>query len=300
MTSERDPLSKFRDAYLDYLEGLRDEPPALQDLPYEQRPAAEAFIKSIAAARGVNPYASRPSVEQLLARGTQTYDQTGELGEVIQNHLRLTVDPKASVTPDASSAMFGLASTSVILARGMRIRVVPETDLADLEYTLIERAEEITQVFNAFPDSDAVLYATTGKVHLGVVVNRGDVCTAIETPSGEIRPPHLRRSIADAATACEEWFTGLMPEFKSLGSDLFAPKVDPEAVLDTFHLASMVVDEVSTSGARARIEAKRATWQGFGDPEAHCLAAIVQEAQLGPLSEENYQAHIDELVGIAA
>ena len=300
MTSERDPLSKFRDAYLDYLEDLGDEPPALQDLPYEQRSAAEAFIKSITAARSVDPYASRPSVEQLLARRSQTYDQTGELGEVIQNHLRLTVDPKASVTPDAGSAAFGLASTSVILARGMRIRIVPETDLADLEYALTGRAEEITQVFNAFPDSDAVLYATTGKERLGVVVNRGDVCTAIETPSGEIRPPHLRRSIADAATACEEWFTGLMPEFKPLGPDLFDPKVDPESVLDTFHLASMVVNEVSTSGARARIEAKRATWQGFGDPEAHCLAAIVQEAQLGPLSEENYKAHLDELVGIAA
>ena len=84
-----------------------------------------------------------------------------------------------------------------------------------------------------------------------------------------------------------------------LGTDLVDPKVDPESILDTFHLASMVVDEVSTSGARARIEAKRATWQGFGDPETHCLAAIVQEAQLGPLSEENYKSYLDELVGTA-
>ena len=300
MTSERDPLSKFRDAYLDYLEGLRDEPPALHDLPYEQRPAAEAFIKSITAARGVDPYASRPSVEQLLARGTQRYNHTDELGEELQTHLRLTVDPMASVIHDAGSAAFGLASTSVILARGMRIRVVPETALADLEYALIGRAEEITQVFNAFPDSNAVLYATTGKERLGVVVNRGDVCTAIETPSGEIRPPHLRRPVTDAATACEEWFTGLMPEFKPLGTDLFDPKVDPESILDTFHLASMVVDEVSTSGARARIEAKRAAWLDFGDPEAHLLAAIVQEAQLGLLSEENYKTHLDQLVEMAA
>ena len=300
MTSERDPLSKFRDAYLDYLEGLRDEPPALQDLPYEQRPAAEAFIKSITAARGVDPYASRPSVEQLLARGTQIYNHTDELGEELQTHLRLTVDPMASVIHDAGSAAFGLASTSVILARGMRIRVVPETALADLEYALIGRAEEITQVFNAFPDSNAVLYATTGKERLGVVVNRGDVCTAIETPSGEIRPPHLRRPVTDAATACEEWFTGLMPEFKPLGTDLFDPKVDPESILDTFHLASMVVGEVSTSGAHARIEAKRAAWLDFGDPEAHLLAAIVQEAQLGLLSEENYKTHLDQLVEMAA
>ena len=300
MASERDPLSKFREAFLDHLEGHRDEPPAFEDLPYEQRPAAEAFVKSISAARGVDPYASRLSVEQLLARRSQTYYHTGELGEVLQNHLQLTVDPKASVTPDAASAAVGLASTSVILAHGMRIRVVPETNLADLEYAITWRAEEITKVFSAFPDSDAVLYTTTGKERLGVVVSRGDVCNAIETPSGEIRAPRLRRPIGDAATACEEWFTGMIPEFKPLGTDLFDPKVDPESVLDAFRLASMVVDEVSSSGARARIEAKRATWREFGDREAHRLAAIVQEAQLGRLSEEDYKAHLDQLVEMTA
>ena len=66
MTIEHDDLRRFKDAYLDYLEGDRDDPPALEDLPEEQRPTAEAFIESITAARGVDPYASRPSIEQLL------------------------------------------------------------------------------------------------------------------------------------------------------------------------------------------------------------------------------------------
>ena len=55
MTIERDALHRFKDAYLDYLEGDRDEPPALEDLPVEKRRAAEAFIESITAARGVDP-----------------------------------------------------------------------------------------------------------------------------------------------------------------------------------------------------------------------------------------------------
>ena len=154
MTSQSDPLSKFRDAFLDYLEGHRDNPPAVEDLPYEQRATAEAFVKSITAARGVDPYASRPSVEQLLARRSQTYDRTGELGEVLQKHLRATVDPKASVIPDAASAAVGLASTSVVLARGMRIRVVPEMKSADLDYALTGRAEDIArgvQCFSGLP-----------------------------------------------------------------------------------------------------------------------------------------------------
>ena len=300
MTSERYDLSRFRDAFLDYLEGDRDQPPALEDLPEEQRPAAEAFVESITAARGVDPYASRPSIERLLAWRSPTNNRTGELGEVLQDHLRLTVDPKASVTPDAASAAVGLASTSLILARGMRIRVVPETNSPDLEYALTVKAEDIAKVFSAFPDSDAVLYTTTGNEPLGVVVDRGDVCSSIETPSGEIRDPRLRRPITDVATACEKWLTGMIPEFKPLGTDLVDPKVDPESALDAYRLAIKIVEEVSTSGARARIEAKRDTWQPFGDQEAQYLAAIVQEAQLGHLSEEDYKSHLDKLVGIAA
>ena len=300
MTSERDDLSKFRDAFLDYLERERDEPPALEDLPEEQRRAAEAFIKSIMAARGVDPYASRPSIERLLASWSQTSDRTSELGEVLQNHLRLTVDHRALITPDAASAAVGLASALVIQARGMRIRVVPEEDSANLDYALTRRAEDIARVFSAFPDSHAVLYTTIGQGPRAVIVDRGDVQGAIETPSGKMRAPRLRRSITDAATACEVWLMGMIPEFQPLSTDLLEPTAAPESALDPYQLASKVVDEVSKAGAQARIEAKRDTWRDFGDQEVQHLADIVHEAQLGQLSEEGYISRLDELVRIAA
>ena len=300
MNSDHDNLSKFQDAYLDYLEGDRDEPPALEDLPEEQRRAAEAFIDSITAARGVDPYASRPSIEQLLASRSQTSDRTSELGEVLQNHLRLTVDHRALVTPDAASAAVGLASALVIQARGMRIRVVPEANSADLDYALTRRAEDIARVFSDFPDSHAVLYTTTGQRPRAVIVDRGDVHGAIETPSGERRAPRLRRSIDDPGTACELWLRDMIPEFEPLSTDLLEPTDVPESALNPYQLASKVVDEVSKAGAQARIEAKRATWRDFGDQEVQHLAAIVQEARLGQLSEEDYMSHLDKLVGIAA
>ena len=300
MTIEHDDLHRFKDAYLDYLEGDRDEPPALEDLPREKRGAAGAFIESITAARGVDPYASRPSIEQLLAWRSPTNDRAGELGDVLQDHLRLTVDPGASVTADAASVAGGLASVSVIQARGMRIRVVPETNSTDLEYAISRRAEDIVEVFNAFPDSHAVLYTTTGKEYLGVIVDRGDVHGAIETPSGERRAPRLRRSVADVSTACEEWLTGMIPTFGPLSIDLLEPPTAPEAAVDPFHLANNVVHEVSMAGVRARIEAKRATWRDFGAQEARQLAAIVQQAQRGQLSEEVYKSHLDKLAGRAA
>ena len=300
MTIEHDDLRRFKDAYLDYPEGDRDDPPALEDLPEEQRPTAEAFIESITAARGVDPYASRPSIEQLLAWQSQINDHTDEFHEALQGHLRSTVDSRASVTADAASTAAGLASASVIQARGMRIRVVPEANWADLEYAITRRAQDIVKVFSAFPDSHAVLYTTTGRECLGVVVDRSDVQRAIETPSGENRAPRLRRSITDAATACEEWLTGMIPEFEPLSFDPLEPTATPESALNPYRLASKVAREVSTSGSHARIEAKRDTWRDFGAQEAHRLAAIVREAQVGRLSEEGYKSHLDEIVGIVA
>ena len=299
MSTEHDDLRKFRDAFLDYLESDRDEPPALEELPEEQRRAAEAFIKSITAAR-VDPYASRPSIEQLLAARSPTSDRASELGKALQDHLRLTVDHRALVTPDAASSAVGLASALVIQARGMRVRVVPEMTSSSLDYALTRRAEDVAKVFSTFPDTHAVLYTTTGQEPLAVVVDRGDVYGAIETPSGERRAPRLRRSIADARTACEVWLRGLIPEFEPMSTDLLDPTTAPESALDPYQLASRVVDEVSTAGARARIGAKQATWRDFGDQEAQCLAAIVQEAQLGQLREEDYESRLDERVGKAA
>ena len=300
MSMEHDDLRRFRDSYLDYLEGDRDEPPALEDLPEGKRPAAEAFIRSITAARGIDPYASRPSIEQLLARQPQTDDHTAEFTEVLQNHLRLTVDPKASVTADAAAFAAGLASASVAQVRGMRIRVVPETDSTDLEEALAGRAEDIVRVFGAFPDSHAVLYITTGRECLGVIVDRADVYYAIETPSGQRQKPRLRREITHAPTACAEWLTSRIPEFSPVRVDALEHAFTRESALDAGHLASTVVNEITESGSRAKIEAKRATWQGFGLRETQCLVAMVQVAQQGQLSREDYESRLDDLVGTAA
>ena len=296
MTIEHDDLSRFQDAYLDYLEGDSDEPPTLEDVPRQQRREAEAFIKSITAARGIDPYASRPSIEQLLESRPQTTDPASELGEVLRNHLRRTVDPRALVALDAASAAVGLSSTLVIQARGMRMRVVQEVPSENLDYTLASRAEDIAKVFSTFPDTHGVLYTTVGREAHAVVLDRGDVQGAIETPSGERRAPRLRRPVAPVTKACEVWLRGIVPEFEPLSTDLLGPIAATESAVDPLHLANEVVREVSVAGVRARVEAKRDTWTEFGDLEAEHLASIVQEAQRGPMSEEIYNSHLDELV----
>ena len=60
-------LSEFRAAYLDYREGDCDEPPSLDGLSDRDRRVAEVFVESSEAAAGIDPDASRPSLEKLLA-----------------------------------------------------------------------------------------------------------------------------------------------------------------------------------------------------------------------------------------
>ena len=110
----------------------------------------------------MDPYASRPSIEQLLAVRTAA-SSIGELGEALQAHLRLTVDPSALVAPDVAADAVGLESELVIRAQGMRIRMVRSVSSADLASALPARAEAIATVFANFPDTHAVLYVSAGQ-----------------------------------------------------------------------------------------------------------------------------------------
>ena len=300
MARDHDALNDFREEYLAYLEGNRAAPPALEDLPNEERRIAETFIDSITAARGVDPYASRPSIEQLLAARTAADGSIRVLGDTLQAHLRLTMDSGALVAPDVAADAVGLDSELVILARGMRIRMVRSASSVDLASALPAQAESIAAVLSNFPETHAVLYASAAHEPRGVMVDRGDVCQAIETPSGESRAPRLRRAITDVGTACEMWLRGMIPEFEPPTANLLVPRPALESDSSPLTVAAKAVGAVSTAGARARIEAKRATWGTLGDREIDLLAGIVQDAQSGPLLDEQYRERLEEIVMAAA
>ena len=299
MTTDHNGLRKFQEAYLDYLDGERDAAPTLDNLLGEQRRLAEAFIETIEAARGIDPYASRPPLEKLLESNSDAAGANRNFGSGLQVHLRQTVDPDALVTVDAASGASGLDSNLVIQARGIRMRVVEERS-DDLDGALDYRAVDIAMVFSTFSDCQAVLYTTGGQNPSGVVLVRGDVHRAIETPSGEECRPRLPRSAVAAAKACEVWLKGLIPEFDPLSKEVLEGALTAQSSIDAIGLASKVVDELSASGARARIEAKREAWGTFGSREAQQLAALVEDAKEGRLSAESYGLRMSELVGIAA
>jgi hypothetical protein len=66
MTDHDDPVDAVILAFLDHLEGGAPRP-ALDHLTDSDRRRAETFLDSLIAGRGLDPYASRPSVEALLA-----------------------------------------------------------------------------------------------------------------------------------------------------------------------------------------------------------------------------------------
>ena len=300
MTKKPDNLSDFRSAYLDYLEGERPVAPLIDGLTGKERRAAEAFVESITTARGIDPYASRPSMEELLAILTRTGDDVDELGEMLQAHLRHGVDQAAVVLGDVAADAAGLASALVVHAHGMRLRVVVEPPSVDLDTAFRDRVADIAAVFGAFPDISVVLYATTGADAAGVIVEREDVYSAIETPSGAVSAARLRGPVMDAASACAMWLQEAVPEFESLQADLLGSPAAPEALPDPLSLATRVVDELVVAGNRARIGAKRVAWGTLGETESQGLAAIVDDAQHGRLSSEEYRRRLEDTVEMAA
>ena len=299
MTRDHDELSHFRDAYLDYLEGIRDEPPSLDSLTGDQRRTAEAFVESITASRGVDPYASRPSIEQLLARLDESSYTVDDIGGLLQAWLRAEVDPRAAVVSDVAAEAFEVASKLLIQARGMRIRAVMEASSVDLDTGFSRRVADIASVFGAFPDTSAVLYFTTGPDPCGVIVEREDVHGAFETPSGAHRDPRLRSPVTDVGVACAQWLTNAIPVFDPPG-DLLEPLVSVGPRVEPMRVASEAVADVVAAGGRARIGAKIASWTGLGEPEAAGLAAIIEEAQRSFLSEGDYRLRLENIIGEAA
>jgi hypothetical protein len=66
MTDKVDPIDGVILAFLDYVEGMGPRP-TLDHLGDTDRPRAEALLAVVGAGRGIDPHASRPSIEAMLA-----------------------------------------------------------------------------------------------------------------------------------------------------------------------------------------------------------------------------------------
>lgn len=297
MTQPHDPVEEFLDAYFDYLEGIAEEP-SMALLTGEQRDEADQLVASLRAGRGIDPEASRPSVAALLASGRAAPVSTqGTLQRSLENGLR--AGHEASVARDAAAEAAGFASSLVVRVGGLRVRVIVEDVEADIDAAYGNRVRDIAALFGAFPDTNAVLLAKAGEVPSGVIVDRDDVVTAIETPSGLPRPPRISRPVTDPVIACADYLAEVMPAFEPF-EYVAATQADRLVeMLDFEQIATGVVEDVAAAGGRAQIDAKRAAWSELSALEAAGIAAALQSALMGSFTEDRYRRQVDRLVEVA-
>jgi len=300
VTQPQDPIEELLDAYFDYLEGIGEEP-SLEHLSDEQRGEAEQLIASLKAAQGIDPEASRPSVAALVARAAARQEavSAATLGAALQATLQREVDPRAQVVVDVAAQAAGLASTLVAHVRGLRIRVLVEGDGTDVDAAYAARVPAVAAVFGAFRDTNAVLLTTLGDTPAGAIVDRDDIVTAIETPSGRARPPRISRPVMDPAEACVHYILEVMPAFEPF--DYVASQRGATSVeaLDVDQLVASAVQEVVLSGARARLTAKKAAWTNIGARETSSVAGALRDALAGEFDETSLRQQVEDLVEIA-
>lgn len=191
MTNHSDPVDTVVLAFLDYLEGAGPRP-ALDHLTDRDRWRAEALMDSLKAGRGIDPHASRPSVEALLtgtrlagllpAANTMTSDVADPI--TIQDVLgRVDDRARADIDPGCAGGVTVVYSYLDLRARFFLID-------ADTPIINEETRAVIETIFDTDPDTSLVgVVAALSDDLLTRVLSVNDVGHTVTTPRGE---PHTR------------------------------------------------------------------------------------------------------------
>lgn len=302
MTASDDRVDAVVEAFIDHLEGL-GEAPALDDLDVEERARAEALIGSLEAGRGIDPYASRPSLEQLLA-GTpletaleaHDVDPRDDLLHRIRDRLTLYAPFHVDVWPDNAAAAIGIGSDFVALVSAQRLRIQIRSDVEPSRLASLDPAAVAGPLYGAFPDTAGVIVVHPGDELSSIAVDPFDTEPYIETPAGTVARPVMHRPIMPLEDTVRAYLDEIAPALDTT-VDLAAMRaddVDPAAVARD--AARRAVEHIVQDGRRAKIDAKRATWSDIGEPEIDAIGELVLDAITG-LDHATLESRVDALAG---
>lgn len=302
MTASDDRVDAVVEAFIDHLEGL-GEAPALDDLDVEERARAEALIGSLEAGRGIDPYASRPSLEQLLA-GTpletaleaHDVDPRDDLLHRIRDRLTLYAPFHVDVWPDNAAAAIGIGSDFVALVSAQRLRIQIRSDVEPSRLASLDPAAVAGPLYGAFPDTAGVIVVHPGDELSSIAVDPFDTEPYIETPAGTVARPVMHRPIMPLEDTVRAYLDEIAPALDTT-VDLAAMRaddVDPAAVARD--AARRAVEHIVQDGRRAKIDAKRATWSDIGEPEIDAIGELVLDAMTG-LDHATLESRVDALAG---
>ncbi|HSJ44173.1 MAG TPA: hypothetical protein VK923_05760 [Euzebyales bacterium] len=302
MTASDDRVDAVVEAFIDHLEGL-GEAPALDDLDVEERARAEALIGSLEAGRGIDPYASRPSLEQLLA-GTpletaleaHDVDPRDDLLHRIRDRLTLYAPFHVDIWPDNAAAAIGIGSDFVALVSAQRLRIQIRSDVEPSRLASLDPAAVAGPLYGAFPDTAGVIVVHPGDELSSIAVDPFDTEPYIETPAGTVARPVMHRPIMPLEDTVRAYLDEIAPALDTT-VDLAAMRaddVDPAAVARD--AARRAVEHIVQDGRRAKIDAKRATWSDIGEPEIDAIGELVLDAITG-LDHATLESRVDALAG---
>jgi hypothetical protein len=302
MTASDDRVDAVVEAFIDHLEGL-GEAPALDDLDVEERARAEALIGSLEAGRGIDPYASRPSLEQLLA-GTpletaleaHNVDSRDDLLHRIRDRLTLYAPFHVDIWPDNAAAAIGIGSDFVALVSAQRLRIQIRSDVEPSRLASLDPAAVAGPLYGAFPDTAGVIVVHPGDELSSIAVDPFDTEPYIETPAGTVARPVMHRPIMPLEDTVRAYLDEIAPALDTT-VDLAAMRaddVDPAAVARD--AARRAVEHIVQDGRRAKIDAKRATWSDIGEPEIDAIGELVLDAITG-LDHATLESRVDALAG---
>ena len=307
MTESDDRVDAVVEAYMDHREGL-GEAPALDDLDAEERARAEALIGSLQAGRGIDPYASRPSLEQLLAgtplepaldAGALGYAGEGDLLGRIRDQLSRYAPFHVDIWPDNAAAAIGIHSDFVVLVSAQRLRIQIRGDVdGPSKLAALDPAAVAGPVYGAFPDTAGVVVVYPDDELSSVAIDPFDTEPFIETPAGTVARPVLHRPVLPLVDTVRAYLDEIAPALDTtVGLDAMrADEVDPALVARD--AASHAVQRVVLDGRRAKIDAKRAAWSGLGQPEIDAISDLVLDAIDG-LDQADLESRINALADAA-
>ena len=302
MTASDDRVDAVVEAFIGHLEGL-GEAPALDDLDVEERARAEALIGSLEAGRGIDPYASRPSLEQLLA-GTpletaleaHDVDPRDDLLHRIRDRLTMYAPFHVDIWPDNAAAAIGIGSDFVALVSAQRLRIQIRSDVEPSRLASLDPAAVAGPLYGAFPDTAGVIVVHPGDELSSIAVDPFDTEPYIETPAGTVARPVMHRPIMPLEDTVRAYLDEIAPALDTT-VDLAAMRaddVDPAAVARD--AARRAVEHIVQDGRRAKIDAKRATWSDIGEPEIDAIGELVLDAITG-LDHATLESRVDALAG---
>lgn len=182
--------------------------------------------------------------------------------------------PAARITPrPAATAGSGHLSAAALVAEldAFVLVAVLDHQLGDAV-----RLEAARQVLHSDQLLNAVCLVEPAAPYLAVVVDRRDVVAAIETPSGELRPPRQSRPPAPVGTALSKFLDATISPFGRLaGTFVEGQALDPRAL--AVDVSADAVRTVHNSAKGFKTEGKRPGYERVKRHQAE-ITRLVEEA----------------------